>query len=179
MKTNTTLFVFLMSLSMSFSNNVAATITGTYRYEHSSLSGGCNAGAKEQLLKTAQQEAIRTCQGHHGTVTNIGSMYKEGGAVNAKTCIIFGIYDCSTNNKPKSWYGCSNCKTNTDRESELNNKTGGFSRSVPALPENAAWNDLCTAMGKKCITVIDWKGTTQGCESWALDGSRAVLCEDL
>ena len=38
------------------------------------------------------------------------------------------------------------------------------------------FSDACSAVGKKCTTVVDWEGKFFSCDLLAFDGSRAAVC---
>lgn len=141
---------------------------------NSSSPGYANSCAR--MKSNAKRSARAWCSNSGGVQSSSFKCATEG--TGPYFCRVTGHIECK--GKPQrtgQWYGCSNCSTPKDREAELRKYTGGFSRKVPKLTGNATWNDLCKAMGKKCVGVVDWEGSRKGCNSWALDGSRAAKCK--
>jgi hypothetical protein len=59
------------------------------------------------------------------------------------------------------WYGFEN-SPNKDRESELRARCSpNFTRIN--VPSGTHFNALCESIGKKCVRVCDWEGSTKSC----------------
>jgi hypothetical protein len=72
------------------------------------------------------------------------------------------------------FYGSTN-SANQDRETELRNNCGPFTRITVS---GNTFAELCEQLHLKCTRVCDWEGTTKPCDSNAHDGSRVVSCEE-
>jgi hypothetical protein len=87
-----------------------------------------------------------------------------------------------------NWYGYANGTSPQDREQELRNHWGPFTRVTVPFNNGSIYpvtlGDLCRRMGKTCLKVGDWEGHEKGCDEfsqgaggWPIrDGSRIVLC---
>jgi hypothetical protein len=87
-----------------------------------------------------------------------------------------------------SWYGYANGTSPQDRENELRQHWGAFTRVTIPFDNNSIYpvtfSDMCRRMGKTCLKVGDWEGHEKSCDEfsqtragWPIrDGSRIALC---
>lgn len=86
----------------------------------------------------------------------------------------------STGSVSAVWLGFANGNAAQDRDSELRQNCGAFTRVY--VPENVGnrFTDLCTYQGKICEQICDWQGQNFPCTAGSLggarDGTRVVLC---
>lgn len=67
---------------------------------------------------------------------------------------------------------------NTDKEEELTNNCGNFTR-VTITPSKKDFADLCSIIGMKCVSVCDSNGNTKPCKGnpGYQDGRSVVTCK--
>jgi hypothetical protein len=86
----------------------------------------------------------------------------------------------------QEWVGFANNTSALDREADLKAHCGPF-RRVTVAGKASSFNALCESIGKKCIRVCDWGGTTKSCSEdsrpgpngsrvQGRDGSRVAFC---
>jgi hypothetical protein len=107
--------------------------------------------------------------------TNSEPASNQAGSAASKTMTGF-----SAANAGAIWFGFANGNAAQDRDLELRQNCGDFKRVY--VPENVGnkFTDLCGHLGKTCVKVCDWEGTSFSCDSVSRggqrDGTRVALC---
>ncbi len=82
----------------------------------------------------------------------------------------------NTSQYVNGYYGFTDTETPQDRESELKRLSGNKFTRIPGSGKGKSFDDLAASIGKRCVRVVDWEGTTKPCSDGAHDGSRMAEC---